>query len=206
MVIEVLLQYQAMTVYTHNWTLLWCKNSWQIWTCAAMNILCSWPSQVNEREHNYQSMELCFVQLEYSLTATASQRLNALLHSIRAAIQPVDTFICTAKLACSSQTHLVELLKNQNIKMYSSLQFRGHISVVMDWVTWLRGWTLSPGTVKNFQFFMLSRPVLGSNQPPIKWVPEALSPIGRDVKLTPSPPTSTEVHFPVHLHGLVIQL
>jgi hypothetical protein len=64
-------------------------------------------------------VELCFVQLEYSLTATDSQRLNALLHGIGAAIQPVDTFICTAELACSNQKHLMKLLKNQNIEVYS---------------------------------------------------------------------------------------
>jgi hypothetical protein len=33
----------------------------------------------------------------------------------------------------------------------------------------------SPGGVKNFHFSMLSRPALGSTQPPIHWVPGALS-------------------------------
>jgi hypothetical protein len=39
----------------------------------------------------------------------------------------------------------------------------------------LRGWGSSPGRVKNYYFFMSSRPTLGSTQPPIEWVPEALS-------------------------------
>jgi hypothetical protein len=34
----------------------------------------------------------------------------------------------------------------------------------------------SPGMVKNFLFSTSSRPALGSIQPPIQWVPEALSP------------------------------
>jgi hypothetical protein len=33
----------------------------------------------------------------------------------------------------------------------------------------------SPGRVKNFHFSMLSIPALGSTQPPIQWVPGALS-------------------------------
>jgi hypothetical protein len=41
---------------------------------------------------------------------------------------------------------------------------------------WLRAGRLrrrgsSPGRVKNFHFSMLSRPALGSAQPPIQWVP-----------------------------------
>jgi hypothetical protein len=34
----------------------------------------------------------------------------------------------------------------------------------------------SPGRVKNFLFSTSSRQVLGSTQPPIKWVPGVLSP------------------------------
>jgi hypothetical protein len=39
----------------------------------------------------------------------------------------------------------------------------------------LRGWSSSPGRVKNFHFSMSSRPALGFTQPPIQWVPEDLS-------------------------------
>jgi hypothetical protein len=53
----------------------------------------------------------------------------------------------------------------------------------------------SPGTVKNFLLSTWSRPVLGSSQPPIQWVPGTLSPRvkrqGREADH--SPPTSAEV-------------
>jgi hypothetical protein len=44
----------------------------------------------------------------------------------------------------------------------------------------------SRGGVKNFLFSTLPRPALGSTQPPIQWVPDALSPgeSGQGVKLT----------------------
>jgi hypothetical protein len=53
------------------------------------------------------------------------------------------------------------------------------------WTTRGRG-SSSPGRVKNFHFSMAPRPALGSTQPPIKWVPGALSRglRGRGVKLT----------------------
>jgi hypothetical protein len=37
------------------------------------------------------------------------------------------------------------------------------------------GGSSSPGGVKNFHFSISSRPALGSAQPPIKWVPGAVS-------------------------------
>jgi hypothetical protein len=37
------------------------------------------------------------------------------------------------------------------------------------------GRSSSPGTVKNFLFSTSSRPALGSTQPPVQWVPDALS-------------------------------
>jgi hypothetical protein len=57
-----------------------------------------------------------------------------------------------------------------------------------------RGRSSCPGRVKNFLFCTLSRPALGSTQPPIQWVPGALS---REVKrpgreADHSPPTSAE--------------
>jgi hypothetical protein len=39
-----------------------------------------------------------------------------------------------------------------------------------------RGWSSSPRRVKNFLFSMLSRPAPGPSEPPIQWVPWALSP------------------------------
>jgi hypothetical protein len=39
----------------------------------------------------------------------------------------------------------------------------------------LRGWGSSPGRVKIYYFSISSRPALGSTQPPIQWVPGALS-------------------------------
>jgi hypothetical protein len=53
----------------------------------------------------------------------------------------------------------------------------------------------SPGRVKNFIFSTLSRPSRGPTQPPIQWVPGALSPgvkrQGREADHLP--PTSAEV-------------
>jgi hypothetical protein len=40
---------------------------------------------------------------------------------------------------------------------------------------YLGGWSSSLGRVKNFYFSISSRPALGYTQPPIKWVPLALS-------------------------------
>jgi hypothetical protein len=58
-----------------------------------------------------------------------------------------------------------------------------------------RGRSSSPGEGKNFHFSKSSRPVLGSTQPPIQWIPETLSPgvkrQGREADH--SPPASAEV-------------
>jgi hypothetical protein len=52
----------------------------------------------------------------------------------------------------------------------------------------------SPGKVKNF-LFSTSRPVLGPTQPPIQWVPGALSPGVKqpEREADHSPPTNAEV-------------
>jgi hypothetical protein len=68
--------------------------------------------------------------------------------------------------------------------------------------------------VKNFHFSTSSRPALGYTQPPIQWVPGALSPgvkrPGREADH--SLPTSAEIkknidlhiHVPIRLHGIVL--
>jgi hypothetical protein len=78
-----------------------------------------------------------------------------------------------------------------------SIEGAGIVQSVSDWL-WaggLRGWSSSPGKFKNFLFSMLARPALGFTQPPIQWVPGALSPgvkrPGREAHH--SPPTSAEV-------------
>jgi hypothetical protein len=64
-----------------------------------------------------------------------------------------------------------------------------------------RGWSLSPGRVKNFLFSTSSRPVLGPTQPPIPRVPGALSPgVKRPgCEADHSPPTNA-----IRLHGVVL--
>jgi hypothetical protein len=78
---------------------------------------------------------------------------------------------------------------------------------VADWTT--EGWSSSPGGVKNFLFSTSSRSALGSTQPPIEWVPEALSPGGEADR---SPPATAEVkknvylyiHCSIRRHGVVL--
>jgi hypothetical protein len=73
----------------------------------------------------------------------------------------------------------------------------GQRSRYSDWLRAgrLRGWSSSPGRVKNFLFSKSSRPALGSTQPPIQWVPGALSAAvkrpGREANHLP--PASAEV-------------
>jgi hypothetical protein len=54
----------------------------------------------------------------------------------------------------------------------------GKRSRYSDWLRagQIRGRNSSPGRVKNFLFSKSSRQALGSTQPPIQWVPGALSP------------------------------
>jgi hypothetical protein len=71
------------------------------------------------------------------------------------------------------------------------------LSRYSDWLGagWPRIWSSIPSRVKNFLFSTLSRPAVGCTQPPIQWVPGALSPgvkrSGREADH--SPPISAEV-------------
>jgi hypothetical protein len=60
----------------------------------------------------------------------------------------------------------------QAIPMWNPFTFR-----YSDWLRAgrPRGWSSSPGRVKNVIFSTSSRPALGFTQPPIQWVPVALS-------------------------------
>jgi hypothetical protein len=78
-----------------------------------------------------------------------------------------------------------------------------------------RGRCSSPGTVKNFLFSTSSRPALGLTQPPIRWVPEALSPgySDRGVNLTTrlhlmkkSRAAELYLHSCSHLHSMAFNL
>jgi hypothetical protein len=57
----------------------------------------------------------------------------------------------------------------------------GQCSQYSDWLLsgWLRRQISSPSRVKNLLFSTSSRPALGSTQPPIHWLPAALSPGGK---------------------------
>jgi hypothetical protein len=73
----------------------------------------------------------------------------------------------------------------------------GEVSRDSDWLRAgrQRGRSLSPGRVKNFLFPTASRQAVGPAQPPIQWVPGALSlgvkRKGREAEH--SPPASAEV-------------
>jgi hypothetical protein len=87
------------------------------------------------------------------------------------------------------------------------------VGIAIDYELEDRGWSSSPGRVKNFHFSISFRPALGPTQPPIQWVPSALSSRlkrpGREADH--SPPTSAEVkenvglciHSPIRPHGVV---
>jgi hypothetical protein len=84
-----------------------------------------------------------------------------------------------------------------SISFFSPLKYFRKGSRDSDWLRAgrQRGRSSSPGRVKNFLFSTSSRPVPGSTQPPIQWVPGALSPgvkrPGREADH--SPPTTAEV-------------
>jgi hypothetical protein len=98
------------------------------------------------------------------------------------------------------------------ITNYHSLNVRNRYS---DWLRAERprGRSSSPGRVKNLLLSTSSRLALGPTQPPIQWVPEALSPeVKRPGRKTDhSLPTSAEIKkcgsihpLPIRLNGVVL--
>jgi hypothetical protein len=76
----------------------------------------------------------------------------------------------------------VEQEERENIKGKEENQenFLCYIIQLSRYSDWLRagrprGGSSDPGKAKNILFFTSSRPALGSTQPPIQWVPGALS-------------------------------
>jgi hypothetical protein len=111
--------------------------------------------------------------------------------------------------------YIDEKNKSTNIILILLPRTPGQCSQYSDWL-WagqLRGQNSSPSRVKNFVFSTLSRPALGSTQPPIQWVWGTLS-LGvkwPGCEADHSSPTSAKVkknvnlyiHSPIHLHGVV---
>jgi hypothetical protein len=64
------------------------------------------------------------------------------------------------------------------IDIFLGVKEPGQLSRYSDWLRAgrPRSQSSSPGTIKNFLFSTSSRPALGLIQPPIHWVPGALSP------------------------------
>jgi hypothetical protein len=89
------------------------------------------------------------------------------------------------------------------LQKLNNLKYRSKVGAGIAQSVWrlVTGWTTegsefaSPGGGKNFLFSTSSRPALGSTQPPIQWVPGALSMgvkrPGREADHSPS--TSVEV-------------
>jgi hypothetical protein len=67
------------------------------------------------------------------------------------------------------QNMISYLVKHLFIMVLSYLR-KNHLS---DWLRaeWLRGWSSSPGRMKNCDFSISFRPRLGCTQPPIEWAP-----------------------------------
>jgi hypothetical protein len=95
----------------------------------------------------------------------------------------------------------------ERVEFYTLYAFKeepGYRSRYTDWIRagLHRGRSSSPGRVKNFLLSTLSRPTLGSTQPPIQWVQWAISlgvkRPGREAEH--SPPTSAEVKKNVGLY------
>jgi hypothetical protein len=94
-------------------------------------------------------------------------------------------------------TSLMVSMHIPNISTMSYLPILWLCSRYSDWLWAGRqtGRSSSPGRVKNLFISTSSRPVLGPTQPPIQWVPGALSPGGKQPgrEAGHSPPTSAEV-------------
>jgi hypothetical protein len=100
--------------------------------------------------------------------------------------------------------------------MYAWTGRRGWRGLYSDWLRAgrQRGRNSSPGSDKNFLFSTSYRPALGSTQPPIQWVPGALSPGVKwpGCETHHSPPASVEdkknvdlyMNSPIRLYGIVL--
>jgi hypothetical protein len=129
-------------------------------------------------------------------------------------ITRLDNFPCN--LSTFVTWHLINnLLINRICMTPSSYYEPGWRSRYTDWLRAGRPrvWNSSPGSIKTFLFSTSSRPTLGRIEPPIQWIPRALSlgvkRPGREADH--SHPTSAGVKiiwiytfiFPIRFHGAV---
>jgi hypothetical protein len=112
----------------------------------------------------------------------------------------------------SASTHL------SNTGMHGSVYVRKFYYQSVQWLGYRRddrGSIPGRGWEGIFLLATMFRPALGPNQPPIQWVPEAVSAgvkwPGREADHSPLPSAKVEnawsylnVHCPLHLHGMVL--
>jgi hypothetical protein len=127
-------------------------------------------------------MSVCCCPLQFHHNATASSLSFALNQHSFASVSLCTTQPSPAQ-PCDSHPSLLALQPHNFEIVRVLMQGTG------------KGQNLRPGEVKNFLFSTSSRPVLGPIQPPIQWVPGAIS---RGIKrpgreADHSPPTSAKV-------------
>jgi hypothetical protein len=122
---------------------------------------------------------------------------------------------------CCIQLHSEKRLNNRNLSRARMIQVASYFSWCLCIVggsrdsDWLRAGrrsdrSSSPSKVKNFSSSMSSRPVLGPTQPPIQWVPGAVSlGVKRLEREADHSPTSAEVkktyiRSAIRLHDVVL--